>query len=625
MTGPYIKPTVFSGDWVNLKYDTTPINYFEVLSGTPSSISESQITYSTSSNVVNYLNPQYYSFNRPRPFLQNSNGLLPGPLDESRVSQLQSSRWSFSAQDIMYNSTFYELKSASSIIKVEIAKRVPHIFSLQFSSINNTKYIPLIIRPFGASFGFNTKIYENINTGIAGADNRTDINAVTGIHFHNPTFDSYIAYKTPYVLPEDREVGLGLPMYSKAYLNTPSSLIFIGAIRPFDFVAASGEHPGTYYSEKGTGSFANPVFWQSLIMAQEYNFNWYNMEGVHKVKYYYYNNKDLLGVSSGQHLVQFGIDLYLLNTFNKGYLYRPDIQDTYDLNNYIYRPSVTGTSLFGPVTDVSQSSLFTSAPVFKVEYICNSGTENDQDPYVIDQRQGLWHTVFHYDFSGIGGNIFADQGKLIIASSHPYVSSVFGGDSNAYFASGLWDGWNCDPSYPFTYDVRYGPKSGIGKPYVCPIFVLDSDNLFGTTSKVCVGIYTKLSPQLGSDTRPNSISIGQRREQLYSLFNQNQYYRPESPSSHDGGTNAKFGPFTYEDVNAGGYCTIYSNYTKNFTKGWKMLEYWLVIGETKDEIISKIDKLHQMGVAEPGPTSPELELPQAILNSILMPPVKGTI
>lgn len=628
MAGPYIKPTIFSGDWVNFKYDETPINYFMMLSGTPSSISESKIVYPTSSFDKNTFNTPYYFFNRKRLFLENSEGLLPGPINESRRNLLNNSRFSSSAMDIMYNSTFYELLSSSSVVKVEIPKRIPHIFSFQFSSINNSRYIPLIIRPFGASFGYNAKIWENINTPFN--NNKNNINAVTGVHFHNPTYDSYLAYKTPYLLPEDREVGLGVPMYSKFYITSPSSMIFIGAIRPFDFVAASGEHQGNYDSEKGTGSFANPVFWRSWIMAQDYNFNWSGIEGVHKIKQYFYNHKDLVvDVSAGQHRVMNGIDLYMTNTFNKGYLYRPDMvgQDAlYDLDTYKYWPSVTSTNtLFGPVQDRVYSGLFCSGPVFDVNYICCSGVENAQAPYVIDQRQGLWHTVYHYDFN-TDGNIFADAGKSVLAASHPYASSVFGGDANAYFASGQWDGWNADPAFPFTSDVRYGPKSGQGKPYVCPIFELTANNPFNTSDRVCVGIYTKLTPSPESSTRPNSISIGNRREQIVALWKKDVFYRPtkqnlETTSSYFG----TLGPYSYEDINAGGYCKIYSSSNQRFTKGWKMLEYWFIVAENKEQVISKINYLHQRGVAEPGPMAPELELPQAVLNSVLDNPIRGTL
>lgn len=637
MAGPYIKPTVFSGEWVGLQYDSTPINYFQVLSGTPSSIADSKIIYSTSSIQVNSFNPQSYSFLRKRPFLENSDSLLPGPINQSSASLLTASRFSTSSEDVMYNSNFYSLISSSSTLKVEVAKRVPHLFSLQFSSLNNSKPVKLILRPFGASFGYNVKIFENKNLG--GSTNEKDINAVTGMHFHNPTFDSYMAYKTPYLLPEDREAAFGLPMYSKYYQATPSSLTYFGAIRPFDFISASGEVQGTYASEKGLSSFANGVFWHPWIMINDYNFNWYNIEGVHKVKQYFYNHRDLLGVSAGQHEVNWGIDLYFTNTFNKGYLYRPDFQTTgtgrpgdvklYDLNNYTYRPSVTGTSLFGTINNQNYSGLFTSGPVFKVEYICNSGVVNNFAPYVANPRQGLWHTVFNYDFNSVG-NIYADQGKDVVASSHPYFSSVFASDPTASAASGLYDGWNVDPLYPFTSDINYGPKAGQGKPYVCPIFVLDSDNTFettGTSDRVAVGIYTKLSPSPGSDRRPNSISIGQRREQMYAVFGKDYKYRPEtlSVTSAPALGYPSIGPYTYEDINGGGYCTIYSNYYKDFTKGWKVLEYWMIIAETRDQVISKIDQLHSMGVAEPGPMDPELELPQVILDSILDMPMKGTL
>ena len=624
---PYIKPTIFSGDWTILKYDTTPINYYQVSSNFVSSIANIEITHSPSAAGNDLLSFNSYSFNRKRSLLEDSSILLPGPINKARVNEFTDSRWSSSAMDILYNSDFYYLQGVSSLLRVEVAKRTPFIFSIQFSSINNNSYIPLIIRPFGAAFGFNSRISENACVGTGDAYlNRENINGVSGVHQHNPTFDSHNCAVTPYLLPEDRQVSLGIPLYSAINRSplTPSSMQFIGAVRPFDFVSTSAENQGSYDQEKGGESFSNPAFWQSLIQAQDYYFNWLGLEGVHKIKYYYYNNKDLLGVSSGQHAIQMGPDLYFTNTFNKGYLYMPDSQTTYDLNTYKFRPSVTGTHMFGTATDTDYSGLFTSGGVFQVQYICNSAMENTQAPYIIDQAQGLWHQVFQYNWNG-GGNIFADQGKNVAASSHPYFSSLFGSDPAAYFASGFWAGWNADPAYPLSIDPRYGAKSGRGKQYVCPIAVLDSDNLFGTTSKVCVGLYTKLSYEPEVNNRANRVHLGVRREQLKSVFNQTQYYRPATPSSFNGGTNAKYGPFTFEDLNGGTYMNLFSTNNKNFAKGWHMLEFWLVIGETKNEVISKINTLHQMGVAEPGPSAPEIELPQAILNSVLMNPVRGTI
>ena len=102
MTGPYIKPTVFSGDWVILKYDQTPINYYTPLSGNyTSSIADSNIFYYPSSTQESSYNTNTYSFNRKRLFLESSEGLLPGPLNESRVSELGPSMFTTSSEDIM--------------------------------------------------------------------------------------------------------------------------------------------------------------------------------------------------------------------------------------------------------------------------------------------------------------------------------------------------------------------------------------------------------------------------------------------------------------------------------------------------------------------------------------------
>lgn len=652
MTGPYIKPTQFSGSWVNLRYDQTPINYWMQLSATPSSVADSIISYYPSGTPENQYNTKSYSFNRKRYFLENSEAILPGPLNENRVSELESSKFATSSEDIMYNSNFYELRSSSSIIKVEVAKRVPHIFSLQFSSTNNTRYIPLIIRPFGASFGFNAKVFENTNLEVPGyKDSKEDINAVTGTHFHNPTYDSYLAYKDPYMLPEDREVGLGSPMFSKVYFSNSSSMVFYGAIRPFDFISASGESRGTYWSEKGTGSFANPVFWQGIIMVQDFNFNWAGIEGVHKIKQYYYNPVELLGVSAGQHRSQVGIDWYFTNTFNNGYIYRPDYvvgSETpgypatgalYDINKYIFRPSNDYTGVYTDygitddvtgitIQDINYSGLFTSGAVINIDYVCNSSIYNDvgAPALVADQAQGLWHNVYHYNYNNNGG-IVVDRGKWMTSTEHPYISSVYTYTTAPVFVSGLYNGWNTDPAYPFSQG-EYGPKSGQGKPYVCPILELNSPNPYGISDKVCVGVYTKLTPKPEITNRPNIISVGQRREQICArqVWNKSKYYRPTTPetvpSPYDAGL---MGPFTYEDVNGGAYINIYTVSNKNFPKGWIMLEYWMVIAETKEQVISKIDLLHSMGAAEPGPAAPEIELPKAVYDSVLAYPIRGTL
>lgn len=624
MAGPYIKPTVFSGEYLILKYDQTPINFFTPLSGNyTSSVAESKVKSNNDS----------YSFDRQRLFLESSEGLLPGPYDDLRISSLGRTMFCASAEDIMYNSDFYEVPGSSSIVRFEVAKRVPHIFSLQFSSVNNSRYIPLICRPFGASLGYNIKIFENCNFFVS--NNGDVIDAVTGVHFHNPTYDSYMASKIAGILPEDREVGLGLPMFSKVYQHSPSSMRFCGAIRPFDFISTSGENI-PFASEKGARSLADGAFWQGFIMSQDYEFNWSGIEGVHKIKQYNYISKDVTGLYSGSHKIQLGIDWYSTNTFDNAYLYRPDYvigtepigapgaSALYCINDFKYWPSVTGTNLFGTLENKEYSGMMASGGVFNIQYYCNSSVVNPPEAYLptYDAFQGLWHSNFIYYLNGSTG-ITVDQGKLLSSIQHPYASGIIPYNTPEIIPSGLFGGWNRDPAHP-PYLGAGGLVAGQGKPYVCPIVELKVPNTFNTTDKVCMGIYTKLTPSPEVTNRANYLSVGNRREQIVNVWKKDIFYRPMTPETCPtpyagtppyGGTYPDFGPYTMEDLNGGAYFNIYSISNKQIKKGWYALEYWMIIAETKEQVISKINILHSMGAAEAGPSAPEVGLPSAVFQS----------
>jgi hypothetical protein len=472
-------------------------------------------------------------------------------------------------------------------------------------------------------------------------NNASAINAVTGAHFSNPTYDSYMAQKIHGILPEDREVGLSLPMFSKVYQTSPSSMRFCGAVRPFDFISTSAESFDKYWSEKGAKSLADGAFWQGLIMVQDYVFNWSGIEGVHKIKQFNYISQDVSGYYCGQHKLELGIDWYFTNTFNNAYFYRPDYtpgtepsglisaSSLYDLNQYIYRPNATGTSLFGNIEDRDYSGLFASGGVFNVTYVCNSSIINSiSDPIITaDVGQGLWHSMFLYDFQGVDGSIVVDHGKLMTALQHPYFSALYPMDTLPVFPSGALGGWNQNPSYPMTPNW-FGPLPGQGKQYVCPIMELKSPNLFNTSDKVCVGVYTKLTPRPDlTQHRANSIMVGNRKEQIIKVWKKGIDYRPMTPetvpSPYAGPGYPDFGPYTIEDINGGGYMMIYSKSNKDMNKGWHMLEYWMIIAETKEQVISKINLLHSMGVAEAEPGLSDL--PKAIQDSVLANPVVGTL